>query len=44
MSKIELFGLKDESCALDFEPVETSLWDYKGDVVVRKVSCDPNDP
>lgn len=44
VSAVKTFGQKDESCVLDFEPTEPELWDYKGDVVVRKFPYDPNDP
>ncbi|KAH8653519.1 copper amine oxidase [Xylariales sp. PMI_506] len=43
-TEVDTFGQQDESCDLDFTPVEYDLWDYKGDVVVRKFPYDPNDP
>ncbi|KAI0123803.1 membrane copper amine oxidase [Xylariales sp. AK1849] len=43
-TEVAAFGQQDETCALDFTPVEYDLWDYKGDVVVRKFPYDPNDP
>lgn len=41
---VEMFGQKADTCELDFTPVEHDLWQYKGDVVVRKFPYDPNDP
>ncbi|ETS83998.1 hypothetical protein PFICI_05874 [Pestalotiopsis fici W106-1] len=41
---VETFGQKDQSCSVDFTPVEYDLWGYKGDVVVRKFPYDPNNP
>jgi primary-amine oxidase len=29
---------------VEYTPVEEDLWDYKGDVVVRKFPYSPNDP
>jgi primary-amine oxidase len=44
VSQVETFGQKDQTCALNFEPAEPDLSDYKGDVVIRKFPYDPNDP
>lgn len=41
---VQTFGQKADSCGIDFTPVEFDLWQYKGDVVVRKFPYDPNDP
>ncbi|KAK9794237.1 putative Amine oxidase catalytic domain-containing protein [Seiridium cardinale] len=41
---VETFGQKDDTCSLDFTPVEYDLYSYKGDVVVRKFPYDPNNP
>ncbi|KAI4601929.1 hypothetical protein KJ359_010795 [Pestalotiopsis sp. 9143b] len=43
-AEVQTFGQKDESFELDFTPVEFDLWQYKGDVVVRKFPYDPNNP
>lgn len=45
-SAVETFGQKGTSgtCEIDYAPTEAELWDYKGDVVVRKFPYDPNDP
>lgn len=43
-STVETFGQKDDTCALNFTPVEPDLVGYKGDVVIRKFPFDPNDP
>ncbi|KAJ5587639.1 uncharacterized protein N7459_003404 [Penicillium hispanicum] len=44
VSAVVTFGQHDDQCGLDFTPKEASLWDYVGDVVVRKFPYDPNDP
>ncbi|KAJ5663299.1 hypothetical protein N7507_004030 [Penicillium longicatenatum] len=44
VSAVHTFGQHDDKCELDFKPAEFSLWDYVGDVVVRKFPYDPNDP
>ncbi|KAJ5139695.1 membrane copper amine oxidase, partial [Penicillium atrosanguineum] len=44
VSAVHTFGQHDETCELDFTPTEFSLWDYIGDVVVRKFPYDPNNP
>lgn len=46
VSAVETFGQKDTAgtCEVDFNAQEADLWDYKGDVVVRKFPYDPNDP
>lgn len=43
---VETFGSQQSSgtCDLSYTPVEPNLWDYKGDVVVRKFPFDPNNP
>lgn len=41
---VETFGQRDQSCAVDFTPVERDLWGYRGDVVVRKFPYDPDGP
>lgn len=40
------FGQKQisGSCEIDYTAQEAELWDYKGDVVVRKFPYDPDDP
>ncbi|KKA26891.1 hypothetical protein TD95_003263 [Thielaviopsis punctulata] len=38
------FGQVAENCTLDYEPATVDLWEYKGDVVVRKFPYDPNNP
>ncbi|KAF7520045.1 hypothetical protein G7054_g12903 [Neopestalotiopsis clavispora] len=43
-AEVQTFGQKDDSFELDFTPVENDLWQYKGDVVVRKFPFDPNNP
>ncbi|KAJ5678298.1 membrane copper amine oxidase [Penicillium maclennaniae] len=44
VSAVQTFGQHGDTCELDFTPAEFSLWDYVGDVVVRKFPYDPNDP
>ncbi|CAD0050799.1 unnamed protein product [Aureobasidium pullulans] len=44
VSAVETFGQEQGSCALEYTPVEVDLWNYKGDVVVRKFPFDPNNP
>ncbi|KUI65756.1 Amiloride-sensitive amine oxidase [copper-containing] [Cytospora mali] len=43
---VETFGQKETSgtCDISYAPTEAELWDYKGDVVVRKFPYDPNNP
>ncbi|KAK6066824.1 Primary amine oxidase, lung isozyme [Seiridium cupressi] len=41
---VQTFGQQDVSSDLQFTPIEHDLWQYKGDVVVRKFPYDPNDP
>ena len=41
---VDLFGQRSQSCAVDFNPVDANLWNYHGDVVVRKFPYDPNHP
>ncbi|KAL5604892.1 hypothetical protein BROUX41_001777 [Berkeleyomyces rouxiae] len=43
-AKVVDFGQKAENCTLDYEPATVDLWQYKGDVVVRKFPYDPNNP
>ncbi|CAH0000091.1 unnamed protein product [Clonostachys byssicola] len=38
------FGSSKEVCELSYEPSYTDLWEYKGDVVVRKFPYMPNEP
>lgn len=48
VSAVETFGQKqqskDDTCELDYAPLEADYWAYTGDVVVRKFPYDPNDP
>jgi primary-amine oxidase len=44
VSAVDTFGQHDDQCKLDFTPAEASLWNYVGDVVVRKFPYDPNEP
>lgn len=46
VSEVETFGQKQTSgtCEVDYTAQEADLWDYHGDVVVRKFPYDPNDP
>jgi primary-amine oxidase len=44
ISAVETFGQQEGSCAVEYTPVEEDLWNYKGDVVVRKFPYSPNDP
>ncbi|KAL4807301.1 copper amine oxidase [Aspergillus unguis] len=41
---VETFGQSTETCNLQLTSVESVLWGYQGDVVVRKFPYDPNDP
>ena len=41
---VEIFNQDDDVCALTYDPVHDSLWDYKSDVIVRKFPYDPNNP
>ncbi|KAF2813058.1 membrane copper amine oxidase [Mytilinidion resinicola] len=43
VSEVAEFGQKEPVCALDFQPIEPDLADYKGDVVIRKFPYDPSD-
>jgi primary-amine oxidase len=43
-AEVNTFGQKDDTCELNFVPAEADLWEYKGDVVVRKFPYDPNNP
>jgi primary-amine oxidase len=38
------FGSYDDTCELAYEPVFPDLWEYKGDVVVRKFPYLPDEP
>ncbi|KAI8241344.1 hypothetical protein K4K57_000053 [Colletotrichum sp. SAR 10_99] len=38
------FGAETDACGLDYEPTQVDLWEYKGDVVVRKFPYLPDDP
>lgn len=44
VSDVISFGASDDTCTLQYEPVFADLWDYKGDVVIRKLPYSPNDP
>lgn len=44
VSEVISFGSSEDTCELRYEPVFVDLWDYKGDVVVRKLPYSPNDP
>lgn len=43
---VETFGQMESSgsCEVSYEPTKAELWDYTGDVVVRKFPYSPNDP
>lgn len=43
---VDTFGQRETAgvCEIDFTAQEADLWDYTGDVVVRKFPYDPNDP
>lgn len=43
-SDVISFGTADDVCELKYEPAFVDLWEYKGDVVIRKFPYDPNDP
>jgi primary-amine oxidase len=43
-SSVVSFAPSNEVCELDFKPHNVDLWDYKGDVVVRKYPYDPQNP
>lgn len=45
-SSVETFGSlqASDTCEISYTPTEVNLWDYKGDVVVRKFPYSPNDP
>lgn len=43
-STVDTFGQIDDSCTVNFEPIEPDLSEYVGDVVIRKFPYDPNDP
>ncbi|KAI5363237.1 putative copper amine oxidase [Septoria linicola] len=44
VSEVELFGQKEEdNCEVVADGGEDELWDYTGDVVVRKFPYDPNE-
>ncbi|KAI9729144.1 MAG: hypothetical protein M1834_007051 [Cirrosporium novae-zelandiae] len=44
VSKVIEFGQEKLTCEFDFGATEPDLYDYKGDVVIRKFPYDPNDP
>lgn len=45
-TNVETFGQQQSSgsCEISYEPTEAELWDYTGDVVVRKFPFSPNYP
>jgi primary-amine oxidase len=43
-AEVQTFGQRADAGELNFTPIENDLWEYKGDVVVRKFPYDPNDP
>jgi primary-amine oxidase len=43
-SSVVSFASSNQVCELDFKPQSVDLWDYKGDVVVRKYPYDPQNP
>jgi primary-amine oxidase len=43
-SSVVSFASSNEVCELDFKPPYVDLWEYKGDVVVRKYPYDPQNP
>jgi primary-amine oxidase len=44
VSDVVSFGSPNHTCALKYEPSFPDLWEYKGDVVVRKFPYQPDDP
>jgi primary-amine oxidase len=44
VSDVISFGASAETCAMNYEPIFVDLWEYKGDVVVRKLPYSPSDP
>lgn len=44
VKSLDTFGQSMETCELDFTPVEPSLENYSGEIVVRKFPFDPNNP
>jgi primary-amine oxidase len=43
-SSVVSFASSNQVCELDYKPQSVDLWDYKGDVVVRKYPYDPQNP
>lgn len=43
-TEVETFGQSSATCAVELVPAEPELWDYMGDVVIRKFPYNPNDP
>jgi primary-amine oxidase len=43
-SSVLPFASSDYTCELDYKPQHVDLWNYKGDVVVRKYPYDPSNP
>lgn len=43
-SQVISFAASNQTCGLDYKPQFTDLWQYKGDVVVRKYPYDPQNP
>lgn len=44
VTAVETYGAANDTCGVDYEPSAVDLWEYKGDVVVRKFPYDPDDP
>ena len=44
VSQIATFGQQEPTCSVNMAAIEPNLYDYKGDVVIRKFPYDPNDP
>lgn len=44
VTDVVTFSASKETCKLAYEPSFTDLWEYKGDVVVRKFPYMPNEP
>ncbi|KAH7305808.1 copper amine oxidase [Stachybotrys elegans] len=42
-TEVLLFGSDNQTCALDYEPHSPDLWEYHGDVIVRKLPYEPDD-
>ncbi|RMZ11590.1 hypothetical protein D0860_03316 [Hortaea werneckii] len=44
VSKVKTFGQEEATCSVDLSEQEPDLYDYQGDVVIRKFPYNPNDP